>query len=666
MSSIRSILVANRGEIAARVMRTAKSLGIRTIAVYSDADAGAPHVRAADDARALGGNTPAESYLDIDKVITAAIDAGADAIHPGYGFLSENAAFAARCAEAGLIFIGPPIEAIDIMGDKAKAKRRMIEAGVPCIPGYQGEDQSADVLVPEADKIGFPLMIKAAAGGGGKGMRFVDDMTAFEAGMELAKSEAQNAFGSSELILEKAIIRPRHIEIQVFADTHGNTIHFGERDCSVQRRHQKVIEEAPCPVMTDALRARMGEAAVRAARDVNYVGAGTVEFLLDADQNFYFLEMNTRLQVEHPVTEMIYGVDLVALQIAVANGEALPFAQEDLAITGHAVEVRLYAEDPSNDFLPSTGHVVRWTPPAGNGVRVDDGIRTGQDISPFYDPMVAKIIAHGPTRDAARLKLIAALESTAFYGVKSNRRFLVDALKDPTFAAGEATTAFIADMEAARQEQAAHEAGEPSSATIASVGALLFFLTRRAQNISRVPCLLLDWASASPIVMDFAFSRGDVTHEVSLIAKGHGNYQCTVEDMSIDLQLIEFTPTNLTVNIDRKRHSVPFGEEHAAPTIHFSLGHHDITLTDQFALRASDTQGADENAIIAPMHGMLVTLNAAVGDTVAQGTTLAVLEAMKMQHELTAPSAGTIKAVYGEEGAQIAADTLIIEIEPTE
>ncbi|MEM7459839.1 MAG: acetyl-CoA carboxylase biotin carboxylase subunit, partial [Pseudomonadota bacterium] len=445
MTEISKILIANRGEIACRVMRTAKALGIKTVAVYSDADAGAPHTQLADEAVHIGASPVGESYLVIDKIIAAAQATNAYAVHPGYGFLSENAAFAKACAEHDLIFIGPPELAIEVMGDKARSKRAMLEAGVPCIPGYQDEDQSDATLIAAAKTIGLPVMVKAAAGGGGRGMRLVHKAKGIENAIKLARSEAENAFGSGVLIIEKAVRKPRHVEIQIFADAHGNVLHLGERDCSVQRRHQKVIEEAPCPVMTPELRAEMGAAAVTAARAVDYRGAGTVEFLLDADGAFYFLEMNTRLQVEHPVTEEVTGLDLVALQIAVAEGRALPLTQDDVQLTGHAIEVRLYTEDPENDFMPSTGRVLHWAPPEGEGIRVDDGIETRSDVSPFYDAMVAKIIAKGDTRPEALRRLRAALESTALFGPATNRDFLIDALSQPEFAEGAATTAFIAE-----------------------------------------------------------------------------------------------------------------------------------------------------------------------------------------------------------------------------
>ncbi|MBT7667423.1 MAG: ATP-grasp domain-containing protein, partial [Rhodospirillaceae bacterium] len=393
------VLIANRGEIACRIMRTSHAMGYRTVAVYSEADGDAPHVQLADQAVCIGPAPVAESYLNVSAILAAAARTGADAVHPGYGFLAENAAFAQACADAGLTFIGPSPKAIDLMGNKRLAKLRMADADVPCVPGYSGADQDDGVLTAEGESIGFPLMVKAASGGGGRGMRLVENAADLPAAITGARSEAENAFGSGELILEKAVIEPRHVEIQVFADSRGNCVHLGERDCSIQRRHQKVVEEAPSPAVGPELRAAMGAAAVAAAQAINYQGAGTVEFLLGADGSFFFLEMNTRLQVEHPVTEMITGLDLVEWQLRVAAGEPLPLDQNGITYDGHAIEVRLYAEDPYADFLPQTGTVVAWRP--SPDVRVDTGIVEGQEISPFYDPMVAKVIAHGGDREEA-------------------------------------------------------------------------------------------------------------------------------------------------------------------------------------------------------------------------------------------------------------------------
>ncbi|HZX16921.1 MAG TPA: acetyl-CoA carboxylase biotin carboxylase subunit, partial [Pseudomonas sp.] len=424
MPAFNKILIANRGEIACRVMRTAQDLGYRTVAVYSEADADARHVQQADEAVCIGPAQVNQSYLLIANIIDAAQKTGADAIHPGYGFLSENADFARACEAAGIVFIGPTVEAIHLMGSKRLSKIAMLEAGVPCIPGYEGAAQDDETLSREAGRIGYPLMIKASAGGGGRGMRLVHESGELLAQIRTARSEAQNAFGSGELILERAVIQPRHVEIQVFGDQHGSIVYLGERDCSVQRRHQKVVEEAPCPVMTPELRQAMGEAAVKAAASVNYVGAGTVEFLLDQSGEFFFLEMNTRLQVEHPVTELITGQDLVAWQIRVAEGQPLPLKQDEIRLTGHAMEVRLYAEDATQNFLPQTGTALRWEPALREGIRIDHGLVEGQAITPFYDPMLAKVIAYGATREEARRKLVRAVEDCVLLGVNGNQRFL--------------------------------------------------------------------------------------------------------------------------------------------------------------------------------------------------------------------------------------------------
>ena len=499
-----SVLVANRGEIAVRVIRSAQQQGYRAIAVYSEADADALHVSIADEAVLIGPAPVAESYLDAERILDAARRTGAQAVHPGYGFLSENASFAAACADAGLVFIGPSADAIELMGNKAEAKRRMLDAGVPCIPGYQDTDQSDAALLAAGESIGVPLMVKAAAG---RGMRLVSDLDQLADALAAARSEAENAFGSGELILEKAVVEPRHVEIQVFGDSHGTIVHLGERDCSVQRRHQKVVEESPCPVMTPELRAAMGEAAVNAARSIHYAGAGTVEFLLDASGEFYFLEMNTRLQVEHPVTELVTGLDLVALQLRVAQGYPLDIAQQDVRLDGHAIEVRLYAEDTANDFLPATGRASVWQPPLGEGVRVDHGLLSGQEISPFYDPMIAKIIAWGEDRHTACRRLVRALENTVLFGVENNRRFLLDVLRRPAFVAGEATTAFIE-----QQFQGSDLETLPMEPEIAALAAVLFYRESQSALVSHVEsdhASAWGWRTGRPVMTHYQLSSGD-------------------------------------------------------------------------------------------------------------------------------------------------------------
>lgn len=660
MSRFSSILVANRGEIACRVIRTAKAEGYRTIAVYSEADAQAPHVQMADDAVCIGPGPVNESYLAADNIIAAANATNAGAIHPGYGFLSENADFAQACEAAGLVFIGPSANAIQLMGNKAEAKRRMLEAQVPCVPGYEGEDQSNETLLKEAENIELPIMVKAAAGGGGRGMRLVEDRTELANAIDLARAEAQGAFGNGELILEQAIVRPRHVEVQVFGDTHGNVIHLAERDCSVQRRHQKVIEEAPCPIMTETLRAQMGAAAVAAAKSIDYCGAGTVEFLLDDSERFYFLEMNTRLQVEHPVTELITGLDLVALQLQVAQGEPLGLAQDDIALSGHAIEVRLYTEDPAADFLPTSGPVDLWSAPAGVGVRVDHGIATGQMISPFYDPMVAKIIASGPNREIARARLINALKDTVLFGPRHNGDFLLACLKKPCFAEGGATTAFIAEQFgdgeiASRQPTFEHNA-------TAAVIELAIEHQHLFQDSVIVAPQLRDWSSAGTLVSRKRYEQGDTLYDLVVTPIGKNHYRVESGSQRCDIDLISITEDSADIRVDERHVAVRY--QLAEPNkLHLSIDGFSATFHDLIARDGMQDSSQGSGSIVAPMHGLLLDVRVQAGDTVKAGQTLAVLEAMKMHYEIEAGSAGTVTQVIAVSGTQVAADDLLIEIE---
>ena len=656
---VSSLLVANRGEIAVRIMRTARAMGLRTIAVYSDADRDAPHVRTAHAAVRIGPSPAAESYLSIEALLEAARTSGATAIHPGYGFLSENAAFARAVTAAGLTFVGPPEAAIDAMGDKARAKRRMIEAGVPCVPGYEGPDQTHKRLLAAARDIGFPLMVKASAGGGGRGMRLVERQEDLAAALSLARSEAENAFGNGDLILERAILRPRHVEVQVFADEHGSTIHLGERDCSVQRRHQKVIEEAPCPVMTPALRARMGAAAVEAARAVGYVGAGTVEFLLDAEGRFYFLEMNTRLQVEHPVTEMVTGLDLVELQLRVARGEPLAMKQEDVELHGHAIEIRLYAEDPEAGFLPSTGKISLFSPPSGDGVRVDAGVVSGGEVSPFYDPMIAKIIAHGATREDARRRLVAALGATAVFGPKTNRDFLVDALGREAFSAGEATTAFIGEIYGDRFSPAA------ADETLLAVGAVIQHACALARSRSLaldVSPELFDWSSTGRLETVVEYEAGGKPRKISVKPVGDQAYRVSFDGRSLEVTMLAMESCAARLALNGAMLDVTFLDD--GRLIWLATGARTIELQNLAAFARRGTTAAGQGALLAPMHGKLLDICVAEGDVVRRGDRLAVLEAMKMQHELSAGLDGRVKQIAATKGTQIAARTLILEIEP--
>jgi geranyl-CoA carboxylase alpha subunit len=660
VTKIATLLIANRGEIALRIMRTAREEGITTIAVYSEADADAPHVRFADEAVCIGPAPVGESYLVGERIIEAALDKGADAIHPGYGFLSENADFARSVAAAGLVFVGPPANAIEIMGDKARSKRRMIEADVPCVPGYEGEDQDPAVFLEAAEAIGFPVMVKAAAGGGGRGMRLVDSAPELPDALRLARSEAENAFGSGELILEKAIVRPRHVEIQVFADDHGNVIHLGERDCSVQRRHQKVVEEAPCPVMTPELREAMGLAAVEAARAVDYRGAGTVEFLLDESGHFYFLEMNTRLQVEHPVTELVTGFDLVALQLAVAEGRPLGISQESVRLEGHAIEVRLYAEDPTQDFLPSTGPIHYWSEPAG--IRTDAGVASGGEVSPFYDSMVAKVIAYGANRDEARRKLIHGLGHTALFGAETNRDFLIDVLDQPLFAEGAATTAFIGEG----YGESGWVPAPVGADELATVGLVEHALGQRAA-LAETPVSpeLIDWSSAQDLETVLRYDIDGSSHRVSVHPRGSGAYQVAVDDLEMPAIINSIEGNHASLTINGHACELKFWR-HASGRLFVALPRRSFSIIEWAAFSTDEVAAGGDGVVNAPMHGQLLEILVAEGDSVEKGATLAVLEAMKMQHEIVAEVAGTVSRVVATAGAQIAADDRILEIEPAE
>jgi len=657
MTGFSSILVANRGEIACRILRTAKAQGYRTIAVYSDADADAPHVRIADQAHRLGPAPAAESYLNIDRLLVAAEKTGAGAIHPGYGFLSEHAGFARACAGAGLTFIGPSADTIERMGNKAGAKRLMIAAGVPCVPGYAGNDQSDAAFLGAAGEIGFPLMVKAAAGGGGRGMRRVENGDDLVNALALARAEALNAFGSDELILEKAIPAARHVEIQIFGDVHGTFVHFGERDCSVQRRHQKVIEEAPAPGIGDALRERMGKAALDAARSVDYVGAGTVEFLLDGT-DFYFLEMNTRIQVEHPVTEAVTGHDLVALQIAVATGEPLGLEQDDIDLTGHAIEARLYAEDPANGFLPASGRVARWRPADADDVRTDTGIETGSVVSAHYDPMLAKVIAWGADRDEARRKLARALDDTVLFGPTDNCAFLNAILQNPVFGAGAVTTGFIAEEFPdgfAPPEPDLHDA---------ALAAILFYETDRAAacaaSVSVAPALL-DWSSSGILRSPYRLVTGDREFSMSLGALGNGRFDVRCGDAQLVVAILSRAGGRMQGEIDGRAFVVAASlvENDTAWLSLDGKNHCYRKVLNSNAKRDDVSSGS---RFLAPMHGTLTDIFVAPGAVVAKGERLAVLEAMKMQHEITAPLPGTVEKVHYGPGSQVAAGDLLFEI----
>jgi acetyl-CoA carboxylase biotin carboxylase subunit len=623
----KTLLIANRGEIACRVIRTARRLGIASVAVYSDADAHALHVASADRAVRIGPAAARDSYLRIDAILAAAKETGANAIHPGYGFLSENAEFAEACAAAGIVFVGPPPSAIRAMGLKDRAKALMQKAGVPTVPGYHGEDQGHAHLKREADRIGYPVLIKAVAGGGGKGMRKVDRAEDFEAALEGAQREAQNAFANAAVLIEKYVSRPRHIEVQVFADNHGNAVHLFERDCSLQRRHQKVIEEAPAPGMSAAMRAAIGESAVKAAKAVNYSGAGTIEFIADASEGLrpdriWFMEMNTRLQVEHPVTEEITGTDLVEWQLRVAAGETLPKSQDQLGIAGHAVEVRLYAEDPVSGFLPSIGtlEALRF----GEGVRIETGVREDDTVTPYYDPMIAKVIAHAPTRAQAATRLADALAKTYVAGVRTNNAFLIRALRHPAFLGGEIDTGFIARHE--------------------------------TDLIPHAPVPEDVYAMAAGVLARMAAPHHDEPWDVYDGFRNSGSAT----------QFVDFL-------VDGKRKSVALpGKPLGFDTDALRLANGDIAVMEAgetFVLHpydpfeAADAAGTASDRVITPMPGKIVQIHVKPGDAVPKGTPLAVLEAMKMEHTLVAPADVLIKSVEVAPGDQVPDGTVVARFE---
>jgi 3-methylcrotonyl-CoA carboxylase alpha subunit len=652
------ILVANRGEIACRVIRTARRMGIATVAVYSEADAAALHVALADEAYAIGPSQPRHSYLDIARIVAAAEASGAEAVHPGYGFLSENAEFAEACAAAGLVFIGPPPAAIRLMGSKAAAKALMERHGVPVVPGYHGAEQDAARLLAEAERIGFPVMIKASAGGGGRGMRVVGNAGEFARALDGARREAAGAFGDDRVLIERHIARPRHIEVQVFGDAHGNLVHLWERDCSIQRRHQKVVEEAPAPGLDRARREFIGEAAVAAARAAGYVGAGTVEFIAplgpEEDDAFYFIEMNTRLQVEHPVTEAVTGTDLVEWQIRVAAGEKLPRCQEEIALSGHAIEVRLYAENPSRGFLPASGRLQALHLPAGEGVRVETGVRAGDRVTPFYDPMIAKIIACGGDREAARARLLRALADTAVTGLASNLGFLARLVGDPEFAAGAVDTGFI-------ERRRARLLAPPGPLPDFAVAAAAFDrLLAAAPSPGADPWARADgWRlNLAPAARDFRFRVGEEEIAAAAAAEA-GGWRLTVGGRSCRATGERLSDDWLAVTLDGVRRRLRVVAHGGALVVTADGESWRLEEIDPLA----PPPGAEAAAghLVAPMPGRVVQLLVAAGDRVRRGQPLMVVEAMKMEHTIAAPRDGVVEAVHYragepvEEGAELIA-----------
>ena len=648
------ILIANRGEIACRIIHTATRLGIRTVSVYSEADSNARHVDMADEAVAIGPAPARDSYLAADKLIDVVVRSGAEAIHPGYGFLSENAGFAATCADAGIVFIGPSPRAIEAMGSKSAAKTIMEQAGVPLLPGYHGDNQDQAFLLEEAERIGFPVMLKASAGGGGRGMRVVSSAAEFGAALHSAKREALGAFNDETMLLEKYLEGPRHIEIQVFCDNQGNALHLFERDCSIQRRHQKVLEEAPAPGLTDDARNAMGAAAVNAAKAIDYRGAGTVEFIVDREGKFYFMEMNTRLQVEHPVTEMITGQDLVEWQLRVAAGEPLPADQDKLAITGHALEARIYAEDPEHGFLPATGSLSHLRFPARTAqVRVDTGVRQGDTISVHYDPLIAKLIVHGSDRKDCLRRMQAALNSTRVAGVTTNIDFLASILSHEAFHAANIDTGFIE-----RHLPDLIPDQTPADPTILALAALYLVLQREASargdalssNDPASPWWTTDGWRPNLIEADcFTFHDGVTEQEVRVTAVGE-EYLIHTAGQTISATASLTADGTLTATLDGSQRRVEVIEDHDQLLIFDTGATHRLK---QLTGRAHVTEEETAGNLISPMPGTVIEVMVTAGQQVKKGDILLILEAMKIEHTITAPRTGTVKTLHYQSGAMV-------------
>jgi 3-methylcrotonyl-CoA carboxylase alpha subunit len=662
-----SVLIANRGEIACRIARTARRLGLRVIAIYSQAEPRALHVRDADEAHLIGPAAAGLSYLQAERIIAVARASGAECIHPGYGFLAENAEFAESCAAAGIAFVGPPAQAIRAMGLKDEAKRLMTKAGVPVVPGYLGEDQDATSLEAQAGKIGFPVLIKAVAGGGGKGMRRVERASDFAAALEGCRREAKAAFGNDRMLIEKYITRPRHIEIQVFADSHGSCVHLFERDCSLQRRHQKVIEEAPAPGMSDEMREIMGGAAVAAAKAVGYVGAGTVEFIADASDglkpnSFYFMEMNTRLQVEHPVTEMITGLDLVELQLRAAAGEPLGLSQADIAMSGHAIEARLYAEDPASGFLPQSGclHRLSW-PDAAEHLRIDTGVEQGAEISPHYDPMIAKLIAWGTSRQAALTRLARALERTEVLGLRSNLGFLERLVSHPAFAAGQIDTGFIDGHLAELVEEALPPA-------LTALAAEAWLQKDGHAGLPASPWQRMDGWRLSGLprtaTLHLLFNGAPVTVAVTWDDEAR-QFAISGEKASHKVALAEVRRDGAQIEalVDGRRlRATVFRDPDRARLFVAGLGRHlEVTALD--LLRRDPAEGVQSASLAAPMSGKIVRVFVKPGDVVNKGDRLLILEAMKMEHAMTAGFDAVVTALAAGEGEQVAEGQVLAVLE---
>jgi propionyl-CoA carboxylase alpha chain len=654
MKQFRTVLIANRGEIAARIMRTCRDMGIGTATIYSDPDRNAPFVRAADEAVYIGPPLATGSFLAIEKIIEAARCVGADAVHPGYGFLAENADFAQACADAGLTFIGPTPDAIRRMGSKIEAKKIMAAAGVPVIPGFSGEGLSDREIEARAREVGYPILIKASAGGGGKGMRSVREPTKLAAALEGARREAKHAFGDDTLLVERYFGSARHIEIQILGDAHGNLIHCFERECSIQRRYQKIIEEAPSPAVDEQLRARMGAAAVAAGRAIGYQNAGTVEFVVDADGKFYFLEVNTRLQVEHPVTEEITGLDLVRLQILVAQGAPLPLRQGDLTIRGHAIECRIYAEDPHNDFLPSTGTLVCWQESPAAGVRYESGVETGSEVTIHYDPMLAKVIAHAPTRAEAAHRLARALTQMLVHGVHTNVPLLVQVLRHPAFLAGELDTHFISThiaLDSARtptQEQADR---------VHAIATALWEQEQRRAQAPVMPGIPSGWRNSPSQTQQTAFVSGEVTINVGYRVHGRDRIEVVVDGAAHEATVLSWDGAHIAIALDGIRRSCQITSRHDVHYVHSILGTSELCEVPRFPPPAREEV---RGGCLAPMPGKILAVRVEPGQAVRRGETLVILEAMKMEHEVVAPHNGTVQQVSVQVGQQVDAGAVLV------
>lgn len=660
MPAIQSILIANRGEIAARIIRTCRRMGISSIAVYSDADARAAYVRDADFALHLGGSEAAESYLNTEKLIRAALRSGADAIHPGYGFLSEQAAFARACIENGLVFIGPHPEAIEAMGSKSQAKTLMQQHGVPVVPGYQGSDQSLEAFRRAAAATGYPVLLKAAAGGGGKGMRVVLHEQELEAAFDAARREAQQGFGDSELLLEKYFPSARHIEFQILGDRHGRLVHLFERECTLQRRHQKIVEESPSPALSGALRHQMSQAALKAAAAIGYDNAGTVEFILTPEQQFYFLEINTRLQVEHPVTEAITGLDLVQLQIEMAEGRPLLLAQEDLKTKGYAVECRLYAEDPAKGFMPAAGKVLHWAAPEIEGLRVETDIESGAEVSVYYDPMIAKLIVHAEDRAAALRKMRYSLTKLCCLGLVTNQDFLLHLLQLPDTEAGQYDT-HSAGREALvfAEKSIGPEAGIP-----AVLAANFVQWLEREQQRQLLTSLPSGWRNNFYALQQAAFQHGDTRYELQYRCTGGHHFECRIEGETLQLQIAASGPGFIALTINGLRQQIACAREGDSFWLRLPEGQNiRLQAIERLPAATAAQQGGDYHA---PMPSVVLRVGVKAGDTVKKGDPLITLMSMKMENTLTALTDGEVLACFAEEGQHVAAGFQLLLLQATE